>query len=385
MKYVYFDCSAGASGDMILGALLSLGMPVEDFKRAVNSLKLRAAIQVYRAQSKGFSGLRVNVVSRAKGGGRSFSDVKQIILGSKFNPAVKRKALDIFERLFQAESKAHGQNVDRTHLHEASADDALVDITGTCWLLERLEVSSVYFSPINIGQGFVRTTHGLLPVPPPAVAELMKDLPVYSTEEPTELLTPTGAAILSTVGKCLPNLPQLVYQKIGCGLGHKELKFHPNMLRAFYGNEKSFQPGKSVRVIEATLDDCSPQILGNFISQILKKGALEAYLTPVVMKKNRPGTKLTIIAEADKIDRLIEAVFRETTTIGVRYFPVERRVLRREIRPIQIEGERIRLKVSYLGDEVVNIQPEFDDCQKAADKLKLPVKKIMNLAIRKLG
>jgi len=385
MKYVYFDCSAGASGDMILGSLLSLGVPVGDFKSAINNLNFRAGIQVYRAQSKGFSGVRVNVVPQTGVGQRSFSEVKKIILRSKFNAEVKRKALDIFKRLFQAESKAHGQNINRAHLHEASADDALIDITGTCWLLGRLEIGSVYFSPVNVGQGFVRSAHGLLPVPPPAVAELMKGLPVYSTEEPAELLTPTGAAILSTLGKCLPNLPEIVYQKIGCGLGHKELKLHPNMLRAFYGDEKSFQPAKGLQIIEATLDDCSPQILGNFVNQILKKGALEAYLTPVVMKKNRPGTKLTVIAETDKIDALIEAVFLETTTIGVRYFPVERRVLRREIKPVQIQGEKIRLKISYLGEEAVNIQPEFEDCQKAAAKLKLPIKKIMNLAIKKFS
>jgi hypothetical protein len=384
MKYVYFDCSAGASGDMLLGALLSLGVPAEDFKKAIDSLNLRVEIQVNKAKSMGFSGLRVNVVISAGSTERNLSEIKRIITRSKFHSEVKRKTLAVFEHLFLAESRVHGRDIKRTHLHEAGADDALVDIVGTCWLLEKLEIKSVYFSPVNLGQGLAQIEHGLLPVPPPAVAELMKGLPVYSTEEPTELLTPTGAAILTTLGKCLTKFPQLIYQKIGCGLGHKELKSQPNILRAFYGDEKSVDLRKNIQVIEATIDDCSPQLLGNFINQVLKKGALEAYLTPVVMKKNRLGTKLTILTEIDKIDKLIEVVFRETTTIGVRYFPVERRVLRRQIREVQIQGEKIRLKISYLGEEAVNIQPEFDDCQKAATKLRLPLKKVMNLAIKKL-
>ncbi|MBC7360890.1 MAG: nickel pincer cofactor biosynthesis protein LarC [Candidatus Aminicenantes bacterium] len=384
MKYVYFDCSAGASGDMILAALLSLGVPVEDFKKAINSLKLNVDIQVKKAKSKGFSGLKVKVLTSAVSIERNFLDVEQIITRSKFSPEVKEKALAIFRRLFQAESRVHGTNLKQIHLHEAAADDALVDIVGSCWLLEKLEINSIYFSPVNLGSGYVQTQHGLLPVPPPAVAELMTGIPVYNTEEPTELLTPTGAAILTTLGKCLPKRPQLVYEKVGSGLGQKELKFHPNILRAFYGEEKLFEPARQIQVVEATIDDSSPQLLGNFINQALSLGALEAYLTPVVMKKNRLGTKLTLIAETDKIDKLIEAVFRETTTIGVRYFPVERRVLRREVKEIQIQGQKVRVKVSYLGEEPVNIQPEFDDCLKASEKLQLPLKKIMNLAIKKI-
>lgn len=384
MKFVYFDCSAGASGDMILASLLSLGVSLEEFKQAIKSLKLRVEIKTETASSHGFSGCRVDVIVPPSAEGRNFAEVKKIVTNSKLVSEVKENSLRILRRLFEAESRVHGRSFQTAHLHEAAADDALVDIVGSCWLLHRLQVMEVYFSPVNLGRGFVDTSHGRLPVPPPAIGELMKGFPVFSSEEEVELLTPTGAAILTTMGRSLSSWPELTYERIGYGLGHRELKFQPNLLRAFYGPLKQFQPARQIRIIEATIDDSSPQLLGHFINRALELGALEAYLTPVVMKKNRPGSKLTIMAEIDKIDRLIEAIFRETTTIGVRYYPVERRILRREIKEIVWRGQKIRVKVSYLGQEVINRQPEFDDCLRAAEKLNLSVKFVMNEVLKKI-
>ncbi|MBC7364154.1 MAG: nickel pincer cofactor biosynthesis protein LarC [Candidatus Aminicenantes bacterium] len=383
MKYVYFDCFSGASGDMILGALLSLGVNPEEFNQAISSLKLTVKIKVKKEQSGGLSGLRVQVETATGSPARNFREVKKVIEISRLPVRVKEKALLIFKRLFEAEARVHGQPFDRVHLHEAAADDALVDIVGCCWLLDRLKVSSVYFSPVNTGQGFVRTTHGFLPVPPPAVAELMTGFVIYHTEENTELLTPTGAAILTTLGQQWIDRPQLKYEKIGYGLGQRQLQSQPNVLRVFYGEEKEVNSLPPVMLVEANLDDSSPQILGHFLNHALELGALEAYITPVVMKKNRPGHKLTLLAEIDKIDRLIEEVFKETSTIGVRYFPVERQILRREIRQIKIKGCPIGVKVSYAGQRVINIQPEYEDCLQAARKLGQPVKRIMALALGK--
>ncbi len=383
MKFVYFDCFSGASGDMILGALLSLGIKERDFKEAVNTLGLKVKVRVKPDLSKGLAGIRVIVETPAESPARTFREVKKIVEGSGFSASVKEKALQVFERLFQAEALVHGQPFEKVHLHEAAADDALVDVVGSCWLLERLEVSSVYFSPVNTGQGFVETEHGFLPVPPPAVAELMKGFKIYHTQEQTELLTPTGAAILTALGKQLPPGSQIKYEKIGYGLGHKKLTIQPNVLRVFYGEDRDMFSSQPLMLIEANLDDSSPQILGHFLNRALELGALEAYITPVVMKKNRPGHKLTLLAETDKIDRLVDAVFSETSTIGVRYFPAERRVLRREIKEVNIQGYPVRIKVSYSGHKVMNIQPEYEDCQQVARKLGLPVKKIMALAIEK--
>ncbi|MGB9893358.1 MAG: nickel pincer cofactor biosynthesis protein LarC, partial [Candidatus Saccharicenans sp.] len=355
---------------------------LNEFKAAMDNLKLDLEIKARKASSGGLAGLRVEVITHGHEKSRRFSEVEKIIKNSGLNNEVKHKSLKIFRRLFEAEARVHGRSFQTSHLHEAAADDALVDIVGTCWLLEKLKIKSVYFSPVNLGSGYVESAHGRLPVPPPAVAELMRGIPVYSSGEPTELLTPTGAAILTGLGRCQSHWPELIYEKIGYGLGHKELKNHPNLLRAFYGSEELFEPDREIMVIEATIDDSSPQLLGNFLNQALKLGALEAYLTPVVMKKNRLGTKLTIVAEAAKIDKLIEAVFRQTTTIGLRYYPVERRVLRREIKNLQVQGQNIRIKFSYLGEELVNIQPEYEDCLKAAEKLGWPLKKVINETIK---
>lgn len=382
MKFIYFDCSAGASGDMILASLLSLGVPLEDFRQAIGGLKLKVEVRARKASAKGFSGLRVEVQVPRTSNSRTFSEVAGIISRSRLETEVKENALKIFRRLFEAESRVHGGSFKTAHLHEAAADDALVDIVGTCWLLRRLQVTEVYFSPVNLGSGFVETGHGKLPVPPPAVGELMKGFPVYTSEEPVELLTPTGAAILTTLGRSLSPWPELIYEKIGYGLGHRELKFQPNLLRAFYGEQKLFQTARKVQVIEATIDDASPQLLGNFINRVLELGALEAYLTPIVMKKNRLGSKLTVLAEVDKIDRLIEAIFRETTTIGLRYHPVERRALRREVREISLRGQKVGVKVSYYGQEAVNFQPEYDDCLRLAQKLNLPLKQVITEVIK---
>jgi len=383
MKFIYFDCSAGASGDMILASLLSLGVSPDEFQRAIDGLKLKVQVKVRKARSGSLVGLRVEVLTPRNSQPRKFSEVEKIILDSNFKDQVKNKSLKIFKRLFEAESRVHGRSVRTTHLHEAAADDALVDIVGTCWLLEKLEVSSIYYSPVNLGSGLVNMAHGRLPVPAAAVAELMKGIPVYSTDESTELLTPTGAALLTGLGQCLPHWPELIYEKIGYGLGHKELKFQPNLLRAFYGPEKDFEPSRKTMVIEATIDDSSPHLLGFFLNRALTLGALEAYLTPVVMKKNRLGTKLTIIAETDKIDKLTEAVFKETTTIGLRYYPVERKILKRDLREVTVQGQKIRVKISYLEGKIVNVQPEYDDCLKAAEKLSWPLKKVINEALKK--
>lgn len=382
MKFVYFDCSAGASGDMILASLLSLGVPLKEFQQAIGRLGLGVEVQARKASSNGFSGLRVEVRVARTSSGRTFSEVARIISRSRLETEVKENALKIFRRLFEAESRVHGRSFKNAHLHEAAADDALVDIVGTCWLLCRLRVEEVYFSPVNLGSGFVETGHGKLPVPPPAVGELMRGFPVYTGQEPVELLTPTGAAILTTLGRSLSPWPELTYQKIGYGLGHRKLRFQPNLLRAFYGERELFQPARKVQVIEATIDDATPQVLGNFINRALELGALEAYLTPIVMKKNRLGSKLTVLAEAAKIDGLVEAIFRETTTIGLRFYPVERRVLRREIKEVRLRGQKVRVKVSYYGEEAINFQPEYDDCLKLAQKLNLPLKQVLTEVIK---
>jgi uncharacterized protein (TIGR00299 family) protein len=382
MKYVYFDASSGASGDMILGALLDLGVDAALFKQKMAGLHLPVEIAVRRVRRGGFGAVKVDV--RVKGhehSERTLADVERVIRRSRFSPSVKDKALAIFERLFVAEAKVHGRRLKEAHLHEAGADDALVDVVGAAFLLDELGVGDVYCSPLNVGSGWVKTSHGVLSVPPPAVAELLKNAPVYSAWVGSELVTPTGAAIVSTLTRRFTKLPELVYERIGCGAGTKEFPEIPNVLRAFYGEALSFDEARHVYIIEATLDDASPQLLAHFLERAFEEGAMDATLSPVVMKKNRLGTKLTLLADVDKMDALIEAIFRETTSIGVRYYPVGRRVLEREFRTVRVGGEKVGIKVASLGGRPVNVQPEYEDLLKAARKMKRPLKEIAHLAV----
>ncbi len=383
MKYIYFDASAGLSGDMILGALLDLGVSPSLFKEKMAGLKLPVDIRVKETKRTSLRALKVDVlVNKHKAGVRKWSDVEALIKKSPFSPPVKKNSLAIFKRLFQAEAKVHGHKFQEAHLHEAGADDAIVDVVGCCFLAEILKIDDFYSSPLNLGQGWVKTSHGRLPVPPPAVAELLKKVPVYSEHVKQELVTPTGAAIVSILVRAFIPFPEISYEKVGCGAGDKNFRDFPNILRAFYGDKKEFKPDKKVYLIEANIDDSTPQVLASFFDRAFSLGALDVFLTPVLMKKNRLATKLTILAEIDRIDALINAVFRETSSIGVRYFPVNRRVLERTMKKLRVSGEDVSIKISSLEGTVVNIQPEFADCLKLAKKSDSPVKEIIQLAIK---
>jgi hypothetical protein len=382
MKYVYLDASSGVSGDMCLGALLDLGVDAALFTEKMAGLRLPVGITVRRVRRGGFAALKVDVdVRRHDHVERNFADIERIVLKSRLKPAVKDRALTIFLRLFEAEAKVHGRKFGEAHLHEAGADDALVDVVGTAFLLDELDVSDLYCSPLNVGSGWVETSHGRLAVPPPAVAELLKKAPVYAAWVESELVTPTGAAIVAALAKGYSRLPELVYDRIGRGAGTKEFPEIPNILRVYYGDAAAFDAAKSVFVVEATIDDATPQLLAHFLELAFEAGALDATLSPVVMKKNRLGTKLEVLVTADKMDALVEAVFRETTSIGVRYHPVGRRVLERAFETVRAGGARIGLKVSRSGGRTVNVQPEYDDLAAAARKTGRPLKELAHLAV----
>jgi uncharacterized protein (TIGR00299 family) protein len=382
MKFLYFDASAGASGDMILGALLDLGVPRAQFLDKMATLRLPVDIRIHSVKRAGLRGLKADVRVRKgkESPARHWSDIETIVRQSSFSDTVKANALAIFGTLFEAEAKVHGEKLRTVHLHEAGADDALIDVIGSSYLAESLGVGHVFCSPLNVGSGWVRTSHGVLPVPPPAVAEILRDAPVYSAWTEQELVTPTGAAILSTWAEAFLPFPEVSYSRIGCGAGSRDFESLPNILRAFYGEEREFRAEKKVTEVEANLDDSNPQVLAHFLERALELGAIDAFLTPVTMKKGRLGTKLTLLADAAKIDALIEAVFQETNSIGVRFHPVERRVLQRDVRRVRVLGESVGIKVATLGGSEVNAQPEFSDCLRVAGKKGIPVKKVLALA-----
>ena len=382
MKYVYLDASSGVSGDMCLGALIDLGVDPTLFRERMAGLRLPVEIGVHRVRRGGFAAVKVDVeIKRHDHLERTFADVERIIARSRFAPAVKDRALTVFKRLFEAEAKVHGGHLKNTHLHEAGADDALIDVVGTAFLLDELEVGQVHCSPLNVGSGWVQTSHGRLPVPPPAVAELLKKAPVYSAWVESELVTPTGAAIVAALAETYAKLPELIYDKIGRGAGTKEFPEIPNILRAYYGDAAAFEAGRSVYVVEATVDDASPQLLAYFLERAFEEGALDASLAPVVMKKNRLGTKLQVLVEAGRLDGLVESIFRETTSIGVRYYPVGRRVLERSFETVKVGGEKIGVKLASLDGRTLNVQPEYDDLVRAARRSGTPLKEIAHRAV----
>jgi len=383
MKYIYFDASAGLSGDMILGALLDLGVSPSLFKKKMAELKLPVDIQIKETKRASLRGLKVDVTVKTKKiSPRKWTDVDALIKKTRFSSTVKKMTSAIFKKLFEAEARVHGHKFHEAHLHEAGADDAIVDILGSCYLAEILNISEFYSSPLNVGQGRVKTTHGSLPVPPPAVAELLKGIPVYSRWIKKELVTPTGAAIVSTLVKKFIPFPEISYEKIGCGAGAQNFRNFPNILRAFYGNKKEFNANKRIYTIETNIDDSTPQVLAAFFDRAFDLGALDVFLTPVMMKKNRLATKLTVLAEIDKIDAITSAIFKETSSIGIRYYPVERHVLAREIKKINVLGQEVSIKISSFEGEEVNIQPEYSDCLKAAKKSGVPVKRTIQLALK---
>jgi len=386
MKYIYFDAASGLSGDMILGALLDLGVSHQSFKEAISLLNLPVEIEIYDTKRSSLRGLKVDVnVKKQDKTVRYWADIESLIKKSPFNEKVKNRALAIFKRLFEAESKVHGHDFSKTHLHEAGADDAIVDILGSSFLMDELGIDIFYASPLNVGEGWIKSAHGVLRVPPPAVAELLKNIPVYSAWAKEELVTPTGAAIITTIAKEFIPFPEIQYEKIGWGAGGRDLEGFPNILRVFYGEQKDFRAEKKVYQIEVNIDDANPQILASFIDKALAMGALDAFMTPVSMKKNRLGTKLTLLADWGHLDRLSRAVFEETSSIGIRYFPVSRRILKRRMEEIEVLGEKIAVKIASLDGKDVNIQPEYDDCQKVAEKKNIPLKKVMELALKVLS
>jgi len=382
MKYAYFDTSSGISGDMTLGALLDLGADEEVFQKKMDSLNLPVEIGIKETQRSSLRALKVDVsVQRKKHLSRKWTDIEKTIEKSLFSETVKKRAALIFKNLFKAEAKVHGTDLATAHLHEAGADDAIIDIMGTCFLAEQLDIKEFHSSPLNLGGGYVQAAHGILPVPAPAVAELLKSAPVYSAHVKEELVTPTGAAIIVSLAKGFSPFPELSYEKIGCGAGGRDFRGFPNILRVFYGDVSEHRPDKKIYQIEANIDDSNPQIIAAFLEKALKKGALDAFLTPVVMKKNRLATKLTILTESNRIDSLTALVFEETSSIGLRYFPVNRQVLKRKKVNVKVMGETISIKVAEFKGKLINIQPEFSDCKRAADKKDVPIKRIMEMAV----
>jgi uncharacterized protein (TIGR00299 family) protein len=369
MRTAYFDCFSGISGNMILGALIDLGLDVEELKEELGKLPLQGyRIEAKRIKKHEISAVYVDVVIQEDSGERTLKDILALIDHSTLTEDVQRLSKQIFTRLGEAEAKIHNQELSAVHFHEIGGVDTLVDVVGAVLGLKMLGLEQVICSPLNVGKGLVRTAHGMLPIPAPATVELLKEVPVYTGEVEGELTTPTGAAIITTVATDFCDMPFLTIGKVGYGAGKMDLEV-PNLLRVLLG-EVSEYPGdyatEYVTVIETNIDDMNPQFYDHIMERLLSAGALDVFLTPVQMKKNRPGILMSIITPRERVEKLLNILFEESTTLGVRIAETRRLSLPRSLHSVSTKFGAIRVKVARKGDTVVNIAPEYEDCKNAA-------------------
>jgi hypothetical protein len=377
MRTAWFDCQTGASGNMILGALLDAGLKLSDLKADLAKLPVSGyRLTASKVRRSGISGTYVVVRVSGKQQERRLEDVLSLLRRSRLDPETKALAALVFERLAGAEARAHGRTRDRVHFHEVGGVDCLVDVVGSVAGLKRLKIESVRSSVLNVGRGTIQCAHGKLPVPAPGTGYLLKGVPVYQDELHGELVTPTGAAILSTLAKGFGPLPEMKVAAVGYGAGTMELP-RPNLLRVLIGDtrESAFEADRVV-LLETNLDDLNPQFFDHVMAVLFKKGALDVFLTPIQMKKNRPAVKLSVLCRGQDADALTRCLLVETTTLGVRRQEMERVCLRRETRTVRTHWGTVPMKVARLGDEVLNSAPEYEACRKLAVKHGVPLKKV---------
>jgi pyridinium-3,5-bisthiocarboxylic acid mononucleotide nickel chelatase len=389
MKTLYFDCFAGASGDMILGAMVAAGVDSRVLREQLSLLGVEGfSVEFETVNRSGLSATYARVQAAHEHTHRHLADILQIIFASALSEGVKQRAAKIFSRLAEAEARVHNEPVDHVHFHEVGALDAIVDVIGASICFELLAIDRFVCSPLHVGSGTVEMAHGRFPVPPPAVTELLKGVPFYSTDVAGELLTPTGAAIITTVADEYGAIPQMVVEQVGYGAGTREYDKFPNVLRVLLGEADSHTASdERLWMIETNIDDLSPQIIGHVMDRVFELGALDCYFTPVQMKKNRPGVLLSILCRKREKEAVMRLVFTETTTLGLRSYEVERRALERNIVSVKTQYGPIDVKVAHLNGHIVNEMPEFEQCRRAAKDADVPLKVVeeaVRLALAKM-
>jgi len=391
LRTLYFDCFAGISGDMTLGALVDAGADARALKERLELLGLDGyEIGFEKVDRSGISATRASVrLTREEKHHRHLSDIEKIIGGSRLNDSVRERALKIFGRLAEAEARVHNVPVERIHFHEVGALDAIVDVVGACIGFELLGVERFAASALHVGSGTVEMAHGRFPVPPPAVAELLRGAPIYSTDVSGELVTPTGAAIIATVCERYGALPRMRVEATGYGAGSREYKKFPNVLRVLVGESEEAEgetrgvtedSGEELLMVETNVDDVSPQVLGHLMERALAGGALDCFFTQVQMKKNRPGVLVSILCRLTDGEAMHELLFAETPTLGVRSYRVSRRALEREAVTVETEFGTIAVKVARRGGHVVGAMPEFEECRAAALAHGVPLRVVQEAA-----
>ena len=393
MKTLYFDCFAGASGNMTLAALVSLGVDKTALIEQLRRLNISDFnIEFSTVDRSGISAVYADVKVPHERVHRHLSDIKKIINESTLSEAVKERAVAIFTRLAEAEAKIHGIEVEKVHFHEVGAMDAIVDVVGACIGFEMLGIERFTCSKVHVGSGFAQMAHGRFPIPPPAVAELLTRAAIYSTDIEGELITPTGAAIISTVCESYGAIPELKVERTGYGAGTREYKDFPNALRIILGETdrnaiSDHRPLTTDHLVllETNIDDLSPQILGYVMDRAFLLGALDCWFTPIQMKKNRPATMVSVLCDLSKKDDITALLYSETSTLGVRLTYVDRECLPREVVKVRTEHGEVAVKIARFNDKIVNAKPEYDQVREIAERIHKPLKEVEQEVLDKLN
>jgi pyridinium-3,5-bisthiocarboxylic acid mononucleotide nickel chelatase len=427
MRIAYLDCFSGISGDMFIAALIDAGVAPEIFQGAVAALDLGAKLDISHVNRSGITATKVDVIAHEEKDaprvarttvsdqyvhahdrsqphahehehhhehhashehhhGRGLVEIREIIRKAAFTESAKQTAVAIFEKLGAAEAKIHNIPIEQIHFHEVGAVDALVDITCAALGAEALGVDELICSPLNVGGGTVTCAHGTFPVPAPATVELLSGVPVYSSGLQAELVTPTGAAIVRTLATRFTSFPEMKIERAGYGAGTRDFPGHANVLRITIGEAASKLAAntlqETISVLEANLDDLNPQVFGYVMDRLLEAGALDVFGMPVQMKKNRPGTLLSVLAKSDDADKLAQIIFAETTTLGVRRREEKRHVLARKWQTVSTRFGDVRIKIASLNGTVSSYAPEYEDCRRIAAEHRVPLKLVMQEAVQ---
>jgi pyridinium-3,5-bisthiocarboxylic acid mononucleotide nickel chelatase len=384
-KILFLEPFSGISGDMMVGALIDLGFRIEELIEKLKLLPLTGyQISAEKCNRSGVQATKFDVQVGHSHHHRTFADIRQMIGSSGLSTWVKEKSIEAFRLLAEAEGKVHGQPPEKVHFHEVGAVDSIIDIVGTMIAVESFMPARMLSSSINVGHGTLECQHGIYPVPGPAAQELLKGIPVFSNSVSGELTTPTGASLIAALVDGFENRPAMKILVSGYGAGTRQTPGNANVLRISLGEavvDATVSPEENVAVIDATIDDMSPQIYGYFQEKALAAGALDVYSTPIQMKKNRPAMKLTCVCAVSDVDRLAELIFCETTTIGIRYTIARRKTLQREFLQVETGFGPVSMKVSLLDGRPVNFVPEFEDCRRLAAEKGVALKEIQAAAI----
>ena len=383
MKIAYFDCFSGISGDMTVGALLDAGLKIETLEKELKKLGLSGyQLEVNKVVKKGISATQFKVKIKEEGVERRFKDILDILEKSKLDEEVKKETEKIFFNIAQAESKIHRKDIDKIHFHEIGGLDSIIDITSAVIGIKTLGIEEIHSSALPVGKGFVKCAHGVIPVPAPATLELLKNIPTYSGGIESEMITPTGAGIISTLAKSFGGRPLMKIERIGYGAGEKEFTI-PNLLRVSIGekilkdeNLKDGYVSDEAVLIETNIDDINPEFYDYIMEQLFSQGALDVFLTPIQMKKNRPAHMLSIIVYEQNLKEILEVLFSESTTLGVRIREIKRLRLAQQNFIAKTKYGKIKVKVGTFKGEIKNITPEYEDCKKMAKQHKIPLKEI---------